>query len=125
MAGMDTSPWRRRWLADASSSCCIACSGHTGEHRVHGINAGFPFPPQWHFDLLRGLEHFAAIRAPVDDRLADAFDVITQRRLADGRWPLHRGYAGREWFRMEELGPSRWATLRCLRVLRWRDVSSQ
>jgi hypothetical protein len=85
----------------------------------------FPFPPQWHFDVLRGLEHFVASRAPVDDRLEDAFDVIRRRRLAGGRWPLHRGYAGREWFRMEDPGPSRWATLRCLRVLRWLDTQGR
>lgn len=81
----------------------------------------FPFPPQWHFDVLRGLEHFAAVKAPADERLATAVDLVRQRRRADGRWPVHRGYAGRYWFAMEEPGPSRWATLRCLRVLRWWD----
>ena len=85
----------------------------------------FPFPPQWHFDVLRGLEHFAAVRAPADERLADAVDVVRRRRLADGRWPAHRGYSGRYWFEMEEPGPSRWATLRCLRVLRWWDEQTR
>ena len=85
----------------------------------------FPFPPQWHFDVLRGLEHFAAVEAPADERLADAVDVVRRRRRADGRWPAHRGYAGRYWFAMEEPGPSRWATLRCLRVLRWWDEQSR
>ena len=84
----------------------------------------FPFPPQWHFDVLRGLEHFARVRAPADDRLADAVDVVRRRRRADGRWTGHRGYPGRYWFPMEEPGPSRWATLRCLRVLRWWDERS-
>lgn len=79
----------------------------------------FPFPPQWHFDVLRGLEHFAAVEAARDERLSDAVAVVLQRRQADGRWPVQRGHAGRQWFRMEERGPSRWATLRCLRVLRW------
>ena len=81
----------------------------------------FPFPPQWHFDVLRGLEHFAAVGADRDDRLADAVDAIRKRRRGDGRWPVHRGHPGRQWFRMEQRGPSRWATLRCLRVLRWSD----
>jgi hypothetical protein len=85
----------------------------------------FPFPPQWHFDVLRGLEHFAAVGAPADERLADAVDVVRRRQLADGCWPAHRGYAGRQWFAMEEPGPSRWATLRCLRVLRWWDAASR
>lgn len=85
----------------------------------------FPFPPQWHFDVLRGLEHFASVRAPADERLADAVAVVRRRQLTDGRWPAHRAYAGRYWFAMEEPGPSRWATLRCLRVLRWWDEQSR
>jgi hypothetical protein len=79
----------------------------------------FPFPPQWHFDVLRGLEHFAAVGAEADDRLGDAIEVVRGRRHADGRWQVHRGYPGRRWFDLEQAGPSRWATLRCLRVLRW------
>lgn len=81
----------------------------------------FPFPPQWHFDVLRGLEHFAAAGAPRDVRLADAVAVVRAARRKDGRWPLHRDHPGRRWFRMEPPGPSRWATLRALRVLRWWD----
>jgi hypothetical protein len=79
----------------------------------------FPFPPQWHFDVLRGLEHFAVVRAAPDERLGDAVHVIRAARTRNGTWPLHQGYPGRTWFRMEQAGPSRWATLRALRVLRW------
>ncbi|MEU5261943.1 hypothetical protein [Amycolatopsis sp. NPDC021455] len=82
----------------------------------------FPFPPQWHFDVLRGLEHFRAAAASRDARLADAVDVLRRARRADGTWPVHRGYPGRTWFRMEPPGPGRWATLRALRVLRWWDT---
>ncbi|WP_421733907.1 hypothetical protein [Cellulomonas sp.] len=83
----------------------------------------FPFPPQWHFDVLRGLEHFASVGAATDPRLEGAVAVVRAARRADGRWPVHRGYSGREWFRMEQPGPSRWTTLRALRVLRWWDGS--
>ena len=79
----------------------------------------FPFPPQWHFDVLRELEHFRAAGAPADDRLSDAVGVVERARRPDGRWPRYRGYSGRTWFVMEEPGPSRWATLRALRVLDW------
>ncbi len=85
--------------------------------------ARFPFPPQWHFDVLRGLEHFRASGAPADDRLADAIAVLTRARRADGRWPYYRPYPGRYWFPLESPGPSRWATLRCLRVLGWWEQS--
>jgi hypothetical protein len=80
-----------------------------------------PFPPQWHFDVLRGLEHFRASGAAADDRLGDAVEVVRRGRRSDGTWPLRRGYPGRTWFRMETPGPSRWATLRSRRVLAWWD----
>jgi hypothetical protein len=79
----------------------------------------FPFPPQWHFDVLRGLEHFRSADAPRDKRLQDAIDVISRAQQPDGRWPVHRPYPGRQWFPLETAGPSRWATLRGLRVLQW------
>ncbi len=79
----------------------------------------FPFPPQWHFDVLRGLEHFREAGAAPDPRLADAVARLEERRGADGRWPAYRGYAGRQWFVLEPPGPGRWTTLRALRVLRW------
>ena len=95
-------------------------SHRTGEV-VDEVFTRFPFPPQWHFDVLRGLEHFMAVGARPDDRLADAIEVVRRARRADGRWPRHRPYPGRQWFDLEPAGPSRWATLRCLRVLAWWD----
>jgi hypothetical protein len=79
----------------------------------------FPFPPQWHFDVLRGLDHFRAAGASADPRLGDAIDVVRRARRSDATWPLHRAHPGRTWFRMEPAGPSRWTTLRALRVLQW------
>ncbi len=78
------------------------------------------FPPRWHYDLLRGLEHFAATNSPHDDRYADALQILDQRRRPDGTWPVQNRHKGRVWFEMEQTGkPSRWNTLRALRVLRW------
>jgi len=80
------------------------------------------FPPQWHFDILRGLDHFRAARAPRDERLADAIEVLRGKRRRDGRWSLEHRYPARYWFQMEPIRrPSRWNTLRALRVLRWWD----
>jgi hypothetical protein len=78
------------------------------------------FPPRWHYDVLRGLDHFAAVGSPRDDRFCDAIEVVLGRRRQDGTWPVQHKHTGRVWFDMERTGgPSRWNTLRALRVLRW------
>ncbi len=78
------------------------------------------FPPRWHYDLLRGLDHFRQVGAPWDDRLADALDVLAIRRRADGTWVAQNKHAGKVWFDLEPARrPSRWNTLRALRVQAW------
>lgn len=78
------------------------------------------FPPRWHYDVLRGLDHFQNTDAPGDDRYQDALDVVEGRRRVDGTWPVQNKHSGRTWFEMERTGgPSRWNTLRALRVRRW------
>lgn len=82
----------------------------------------FVFPPRWHYDVLRALDHFRAVDAPRDERLGDALDIVRSSRRADGRWLLPRAYAGKTYFALERVGaPSRWNTLRALRVLAWWD----
>ena len=75
------------------------------------------FPPQWHYDVLRGLDHFRAAGAPGDERLGDALAAVRDARGPDGRWAHHAPYAGRTWFALEARGTSRWNTLRAERVL--------
>jgi hypothetical protein len=78
------------------------------------------FPPRWHYDVLRGLDHLAASGARPDSRLDEALDLVESKRRPDGRWPLQNHHGGSEHFEIEATGkPSRWNTLRALRVLRW------
>lgn len=80
----------------------------------------FVFPPRWHYDVLRALDHFRAVGASRDPRLEDAIALVRKRRGPDGRWPLDGEYKGATYFRLESVrAPSRWNTLRALRVLRW------
>jgi hypothetical protein len=80
----------------------------------------FVFPPRWHYDILRALDYFQAVDAPRDPRLSEAIDIVRARRREDGRWPLQSSYKGRTYFQLERIGmPSRWNTLRALRVLKW------
>ena len=81
----------------------------------------FSFPTAWHYDVLRGLDYLRSAGVEPDERVAEAVGLVAKRRHQNGRWPLHdpppdpvhidmEGGAGK---------PSRWNTLRALRVLDW------
>ncbi|GIM93452.1 hypothetical protein [Paractinoplanes toevensis] len=93
-------------------------SHRTGEVAIRA-SVRFPAFPEWHFDVLRGLEYFAGAGAGPDERLGDAAAVVERARRRDGRWPTYAEYPGRQWFPLEPPGASRWNTARALRVLRW------
>lgn len=94
-------------------------SHRTGEIS-HPTYTMLSFPPRWHYDVLRGLDYFRSVDAAWDDRLADAIELLEGKRRKDGFWPVQHKHAGRVWFDMETgRRPSRWNTLRALRVLRW------
>lgn len=78
------------------------------------------FPPRWHYDILRALDYFRSVDAPSDPRLAEAVDVVRSKQQPDGRWRLEHRYRGQTYFDMERVGtPSRWNTLRAMRVMKW------
>ncbi|HEY7565005.1 MAG TPA: hypothetical protein VIA81_08780 [Acidimicrobiia bacterium] len=78
------------------------------------------FPPRWFYDVLRALDYLREAGTRPDRRVAEAVALIEQKQRKDGRWPLQNPHPGREHFRMEQAGqPSRWNTLRVLRVLDW------
>jgi hypothetical protein len=85
----------------------------------------FLHPNRWHYDALRALDYFRSSAvltgADPDPRLRDAIDHVRSRRLEDGTWPLDWSPKGRVWFEVDEGQgkPSRWVTLRAMRVLRW------
>jgi hypothetical protein len=81
----------------------------------------FAFPPRYHYDVLRALDYLRDAGAQPDSRIADALHVVESRRQPDGRWLLERAHDEALAFTLgESVGePSRWNTLRALRVLRW------
>jgi len=83
----------------------------------------FAFPYYWHYDVLRALDYFRWSGADQDPRMAEAVAVVQSKRQPDGRWLLDRVHPGRVHFDLEGgVGtPSRWNTLRALRVLKWWD----
>ena len=91
----------------------------------------FSFPTGYHYDALRGLEYLRAAAVTPDARVAEAIDLVRSKRDAQGRWPLenpHESEMVNARVRDLEFGmderegqPSRWNTLRALRVIRWAD----
>ena len=81
----------------------------------------FAFPTWWHYDVLRGLEYLRRAGVEPDERLAEAIDLVASKRDEQGRWLLESRYPGRMPVEIDEGEgrPSRWNTLRALRVLNW------
>jgi hypothetical protein len=84
---------------------------------------GSSFPTWWHYDVLRGLDYLRDVGGTPDPRVAEAIEVVRSKQGPDGRWPLENVYEGADYFQMEagDGRPSRWNTLRALRVLDWFD----
>jgi hypothetical protein len=81
----------------------------------------FAFPNWWHYDVLRGLEYLRRAGVSPDQRVAEAIECVESRRDHEDRWPLDTQYPGRMLVETDAgVGqPSRWITLRALRVLAW------
>jgi len=92
----------------------------------------FSFPTGWHYDALRGLDYLRAAGVTPDARVAEAIDLVRSKRDAEGRLPLENPHESEmvnarvrdlDFDMGEREGrPSRWNTLRALRVLRWAGV---
>ena len=98
----------------------LFCRKSTGEVADMAF-LDFAFPYYWHYDVLRALDYFRRSGAAPDRRMEEAVDIVLSKQLPDGRWPLDRIHPGRVHFDIEgpEGKPSRWNTLRALRVLQW------
>jgi len=117
----------------------VAAARHRGEaylldrHLFRRLSTGeianpefleLAFPPRYHYDILRALDHLRAARHdPTDPRLRGAIHILHSKRQLDGCWALDRSYDEALSIKFgEQAGePSRWNTLRALRVLSWCD----
>jgi hypothetical protein len=81
----------------------------------------FCFPTTWHYDVLRGLDYLRGAGVERDERVAEAIGLVLKRQHQNGRWPLHKPHPDPIHLDMEggQGKPSRWNTLRALRVLSW------
>jgi hypothetical protein len=87
----------------------------------------FSFPTRWHYDVLRGLEYFREAGDPPDPRVDEAMQLLRSKQQPDGTWLLENTHRGKVHFMLDDGDgrPSRWNTLRALRVLRWLELSSR
>ena len=83
------------------------------------------FPTRWHYDILWGLDYLRRAGVAPDERIGDAIELVRKKRDEHGRWALENPHPGPAHFEMEGGAgePSRWNTLRALRVLRWAGAS--
>jgi hypothetical protein len=81
----------------------------------------FSFPTRWHYDVLRALEYFRAAGDAPDSRMDEAIELLRSKQQPDGTWLLENTHPGSVHFALEDGDnrPSRWNTLRAVRVLTW------
>jgi hypothetical protein len=81
------------------------------------------FPHWWHYDVLRALDYLRDAAFEPDDRISEAVEVVKAGQSTDGRWAVQHVYEGEMPFELEDPvgSPSRWNTLRALRVLDWAE----
>ena len=106
--------WRRRSTGEAIER----------DRKSGAAFTRFAFPTWWHYDVLRGLEYLRRAGVVPDERVAEAVELVESKRDGEGRWPLEVRYPGRMPVEMDEGEgrPSRWNTLRALRVLDWHSA---
>lgn len=99
-------------------------SDKTGEI-IHKRFTMLSYPSRWYYDILRALVYFQDAGIDYDPRMQDALDVLMKKRRKDGTFPVQAKHPGKVHFDMEKTGgPSRWNTLRALKVLKHFGVSA-
>ena len=98
----------------------LFCSHRSGEIFDPKMTR-FSFPPRWRYDIMRMLDYLQECNASRDERASEAVEIIVKKQK-NGVWPLQNRHPGKTFFEMEKTRqPSRWNTLRGLRILNWWD----
>jgi hypothetical protein len=86
----------------------------------------FSFPTRWQYDVLRALDYFCWAGESPDSRIDEAIHLLRSKQQPDGTYLLENTHPGKVHFPLEDGDgkPSRWNTLRALRVLRWYEKTA-
>jgi hypothetical protein len=80
----------------------------------------FSWPCRWRYDIFRALDYIQYARLAYDSRMDDAIQILLGKRTKNGLWTLQGRHPGLTHFEMEATGePSRWNTLRAMRMLHY------
>lgn len=100
-------------------------SDRTGR-MIHKDFLKLSYPCRWKYDILRAMDFFQYAGIEWDNRMKAATDVLKTKRNNGGTWNLQSAHAGQVHLDMEKAGkPSRWNTLRVLRVMKHFDIALQ
>lgn len=113
-----------RWLLDAEAKGQEYLLKHhlymDGGKAIKNKWTSFSFPPYWFYDVLTALDYFRGFGTNRDKRVQPGIDLIIEKQKKGGTWNLGSKHPGKTYFEMERARePSRWNTLRALRVLKW------
>ncbi len=87
--------------------------------RVSSTWFKFGFPLSYWSDVLETTAVLVKLGHGDDPRLTNALRLILSKQDAQGRWKLENALTGKMWADIEQKGkPSKWVTLRALRVLK-------
>lgn len=79
----------------------------------------FGYPIGYITDVLQNLEVLNTLDYGGDPRLQKGINLLLSKQEKDGRWLMNYSYNGKTWVDIEEKHkPSKWVTLRALRVLK-------
>ena len=98
----------------------LARADYPYQERISSNWFKFGYPLSYTSDILEALEVLARLGRARDPRLAHAIEFVRQKAEdSQGRWKLEHTLNGKMWVDIEQKGkPSKWVTLRALRVLR-------
>ncbi len=81
------------------------------------------YPSRWKYDILRAMDYFQYAGIEWDIRMKATINLLSKKRNKEGTWNMQAAHPGQVHFSMEKAGkPSRWNTLRALRVLKYFDL---
>ena len=121
--------YRKKEISDAIKTAVefilmhrLFLSDHTGQI-IDNNFLKLTYPCRWKYDILRAMDYFQYAGIKWDNRMAEALAHLNKKQNKDGTWNVHAAHSGQVHVNMEKAGkPSRWNTLRVLRVMKHFEI---